>query len=496
MSTSEVIDESRAVAPYAPPSGGAPLPVVQGPPPLPVTDDASAEASGDPAVGELTIAERAIPAEVSAAWELELLIAGAVTFALFQIPGSLESALAWVEARTSGTQAAFAAAGYMYAKAIVYVLIVAFLLNLCARAYWVGLVGLHSVFPRGVRWERMGSSAGPYAIAEYKRRLASLPAVIGRVDNFASVIFSFAFLIVITFFFSVIGLAALTVISWGISRLFGGALHPKNVLVVLSALVILPLIVGGTLDKFYGKKLDPESRGGRALRRTMRFAAYVNGSALFGPIFLTLFTNLSKRVMLPLFYGAVGVAMLLGAVDTLSRMRGLSMGGSVYVPDNRDLRGVANDYYESLRDKARPTTGPLIQSDVITGPFVRLFIPFRADRHDPWLAAHCPGAQPLRKTSLHLSDAPADPARADSVAARTLACLGRLHAVAVDGTPRPELEYRFYTHPTTGRDGIITYIPTGPLPPGMHTLRIQPAPRNPQSKTRTPLQPYEIAFWR
>jgi hypothetical protein len=488
MPTSELTDETRAVAPYSPAAGGAPAPIVEGPPP-PVTDDA-------PPAGQIAVAERAIPAEVSAAWELELLIAGAVTFALFQIPGSLESALAWVEARTSGTQAGFAAAGYMYAKAIVYVLIVAFLLNLCARAYWVGLVGLHSVFPKGVQWERMGSSAGPYAVAEYKRRLASLPAVIGRVDNFASVIFSFAFLIVITFFYSVTALAILMVLAWGISRLLLGGENAKNVLVVLGAVTILPLIVGGTLDKVYGKKLDPESRAARVLRGTMRYAAYVNGSALFGPIFLTLFTNLSKRVMLPLFYGAVGVAMFLGAIDTLSRMSGLSMGGSVYLPDERDVRGVSNDYYETLRSADAPTTGPLIQSDVITGPYVRLFIPFRSDRHDPWLAASCPGAQPLRKTSLHLPDAPANAARADSVAARTLACLGRLHAVSIDGTLRPELEYRFYTHPATGRDGIITYIPTAPLAPGMHTLRIQPPPRSPRSKNRTPLEPYEIAFWR
>jgi hypothetical protein len=494
MSTSRVTDESRALAPYAPPAG-APVPIVEGAAPA-VAADPSAPVPADSPVGEISITERSIPAEVSAAWELELLIAGAVTFALFQIPGSLESALGWVEARTSGTQAGFAAAGYMYAKAIVYVLIVAFLLNLCARAYWVGLVGLHSVFPKGVRWERMGGSAGPYAVAEYKRRLASLPAVIGRVDNFASVIFSFAFLIVITFFYSVLGLAVLTGLAWAISRLFFGAEHAKHVLVALGLLVILPLIVGGTVDKIYGKRLDPDGRGARILRGTMRYAAYMNGSALFGPIFLTLFTNLSKRVMLPLFYGAVGVAMLLGVVDTLSRMSGLSMGGSVYVPDDRDVRGVANDYYESLRAADAPTTGPLIQSDVITGPYVRLFIPYRADRHDPWLASSCPGAQPLRKTSLHLSGAPANPARADSVAARTLACLGRLHAVAVDGTPRPELEYRFYTHPTTERDGIITYIPTASLAAGMHTLRIQPPPRSPRSTNRTPLQPYEIAFWR
>ena len=42
---------------------------------------------------------------------------------------------------------------YQYVKLILYTLISCFILHLCTRAYWVGLIGLETVFPHGVRWE-------------------------------------------------------------------------------------------------------------------------------------------------------------------------------------------------------------------------------------------------------------------------------------------------------------------------------------------------------
>jgi hypothetical protein len=497
MSSSHPAEERLVPAPYTPEVAPPPA-AVRASGPLAAIPSAGLPAEEPRPGGEGSIAfsERAIPAEVSAAWELELLIAGAVTFALFQLPSSLDAALAWVEPRTAGVGQFVAYSGFLYAKSILYVLIIAFLLNLCARAYWVGLVGLHSVFPRGVRWDGLGKSAGPFATAEYKRRLSSLPAVISRVDNFASVIFSFAFLIVLTFLASVTILAVLGGVAWGASTLLFGGRHASTIVYTLSALLLGPLILGGLVDKVWGARLAPDGRAARVLRGMMRYAAWVNGSALFGPIFMTLFTNLRRGVMLPVFYGAVLVALAMGFVDFVGKMGGFGGGGSRFLPDDMDLRGVETAYYEASREPGDPTTVPMIQSDIVTGPYVRLFIPYVPDRHDPWMARNCPDARPLRSTRLHLRrPGPATPGD-DSAAARTLGCLARLHAVALDGAPRPELQFRFFAHAATGREGIITYIPTAPLAAGQHTLIVQPAPRRPSSRNRRPPEPAEIVFWR
>src|SRR5688572_29079277 len=101
MQTPETVDDRRLPSPYTPES--APLaPAASGEvatiPPAGLPTDAP-HADGERSVG---FTERNIPAEVSAAWELELLIAGAVTFALFQLPSALDAGLTWLEPRVSG----------------------------------------------------------------------------------------------------------------------------------------------------------------------------------------------------------------------------------------------------------------------------------------------------------------------------------------------------------------------------------------------------------
>src|SRR5690348_14132693 len=165
------------------------------------------------------LAAAGIP-DTSPTWELELLISGAVLFALFQIPGVLTSFFARIEPQTTSAMMTVVFFVQMYVKAIVYALIASFVVHLIARAYWVGLVGLHSVFPRGARWENFKS--GPVTLELYRARLVSLPEIISRTDNFCSVIFSFAFLLVLLFGFTVLLSGVCGLIAYGVSRLVGG----------------------------------------------------------------------------------------------------------------------------------------------------------------------------------------------------------------------------------------------------------------------------------
>ena len=80
-----------------------------------------------------------------------------------------------------------------------------------------------------------------------------------------------------------------------------------------------------------------------------------------------------------------------------------------------------------------------------------------------------------------------------------LRSLASIHGVAVNGTQRPEIDFRFYTQPATGLRGIVGYIPTASLPRGRNVLVVQPAPRRRVSPgeeaKRRPLTPYTIPFW-
>ncbi|AHG90570.1 hypothetical protein J421_3033 [Gemmatirosa kalamazoonensis] len=443
------------------------------------------------------IVEQRIPTEVSAAWELELLIAGAVTFALFQLPGSIDALREQLMPKATGGWLMAVLLGYLYTKVIVYTLIAAFLLNLTLRAYWVGLVGLHSVFPRGVDWERMQSRAGPATIEEYRRRHSSIPSIIARVDNFASVIFSFAFLVVVTCLFSLVGSALFGGVAWAINQLVFGGRHGLLVFELLAFGFAVPLVAIGVVDKKYGRRWAPDSVAGRRLRRAARVAMRVNGSSLLGPIMFTLYTNVRKGLLMATFYATFVGALLIAIVELFVRLGAFAGGAPRYVPDDEAIRGVDADHYESMRGAASNPGAITIQSDVIQDPYVRLFIPYSTDRHDPALAASCPQAAPLRPGHLHFAIAPSGKQRdvVERNATAVLACLSRMHTVTLDGAPQ-DVALRFYTQPATGRRGMIAYLPTATLASGPHTLAVMPAPRAPDSRNATPLRPIEIPFWK
>ena len=97
-------------------------------------------------IGEDQPAKRTTPT-----WESELLISGATVFGLMQLPDPLNRLLiVWM----NGNEAAIVdllRTISIYLQFSLITLILTFVLHLLARGYWIALVGLHSVYPQGVR---------------------------------------------------------------------------------------------------------------------------------------------------------------------------------------------------------------------------------------------------------------------------------------------------------------------------------------------------------
>ncbi len=433
-------------------------------------------------VGAPSFAERSLPTQVSAAWELELLIAGAVTFALLQLPDQLEAGRAWLTSVVGGSRAGLTVAtmGAVYAKAALYTLILAFITNLAARAYWVGLVGLHSVYPQGPRWDQL--RMGPVFTETYQRQIPSLPTLIARVDNFASVIFSFGFLVVVWVVFSVAGVALFAAIAVGIARLLTGGRYVFPIAAGLGALLLTPSVIASFIDKHHADRMSPVVR--RRITSIARTTTRLNGAALFGPIMFTLMSNAGRRRIMTLAFAALVGSLAISMGERFVRDGIFGVSRASFAPDDPDLRGVHAEHYESLVPARLGDRVTTIQSDVITEPYVRLFVPFRDERHALALR-DCPGAAG--------TGAPA--AGRTAAAARVLGCLTALHAVSVDGVRVPDPGFRFYTHPGSGVSGMVAYLPTATLAPGMHTLVVQPPPMRADRRHR-PNPATEIPFWR
>jgi hypothetical protein len=424
--------------------------------------------------------------DVSATWEIELLISGLVLIGLLQLPALLDRFFDPRLPHAIGGVRTVLFALQLYLKAAAFALIASFVVHLVARGYWVGLIGLNSVFPRGPRWDQL--RYGPVSIEYYRRRFQSLPDRIATVDDFCSVAFPFAFLVV----FMVIVSLALGGVFGGITYLvtkflLGGRDGQVVFFALATAFMVLPLSIALT-DKKLGARIPPGSAAGRALRMGVRAMATITMMPLIAPVMLTLFSNIRKTLIYPVFYLAFFGVLAASFMSVLVRRGQLQVNAYDYFGPSR-THEVDGRFYETMRPEDHAFDAvPMIQSDMVADPYVRLFIPTLPRRMNPWVERHCPEVTPIARRGL-TGAADSVPDRA---AAATLACLGRAFAIQVNGAPRPELDLRFHEHPRLGLRGVITYIPTDSLPRGRNEIRVNAIP----AADSITLPPFVIPFWR
>ena len=91
-----------------------------------------------------------------------MLISGVAVFAMLQLPGWLNDRLMFLLPRFEDSWRASLIMVFSYAMGAAVILAATFALHLLLRAYWIALVGMHSVYPDGIRWERLRLESNPY----------------------------------------------------------------------------------------------------------------------------------------------------------------------------------------------------------------------------------------------------------------------------------------------------------------------------------------------
>jgi len=131
-------------------------------------------------------------------WEPELLISGLAIFATSQLPDFIIRGWYYYDFNLK-TDATFIdeMIPILITGAVISaieILYFAFILHFVIRAFWVGMIGLNSVFPKGIQYQKLQVSE--YYKAEMEKRLGHSKDFLLATDKAASVIFSVAFSIV------------------------------------------------------------------------------------------------------------------------------------------------------------------------------------------------------------------------------------------------------------------------------------------------------------
>lgn len=364
-----------------------------------------------------------LPQRTTPTWEMETLLSGATVFALFQAYAELNVAVFWLFERLPSELGGIVSPLGLYVQGGVLGLALGFLVHLLLRAAWVSLIGLRSVDPEGRL--RDNENLGPAQRTLLGEALDALPQRIAALDDAATLVFGAALGLAKMMTGLTLTLGALFLLAYALAKGLGLDKHLVPITFAFLALWIVPLMLATMVDNHAGKH-------GRAAPRWVM--PVLRGYALAG---FTADRNLGTTMATYRVAGAkrgwraqFAIAAIVTSVILVSLM--------VPVLQQRGVGGLLDGAFPELRagdagaarsphylDRQRPgdvQNAPALASEVLTGPYAKLWIPYVPEWHDAALARCTP-----KSRERWLADVAASRAVLD--------CLAASQPIRLDGRP-------------------------------------------------------------
>ena len=438
-----------------------------------------------------------IPKRTTPTWEMEVLLSGATVFAVWQLFGAMAPAIAYLTPRLPAHFGELGGVLYIYVAGGLAMIGLAFALHLVLRAYWVALVGMHSVFPGGLRMD--GIKAGPVAKKHLLARWPDTSRSIDAADNRATIVFGLGFgvaaiLVPITLVVSVIYSITLGV-CWALGRLDAVIW----VFLALTAAFLLPYLGAQLLDRALGDRILPGTPTFRAFDAVFRLYRRFGMSRESNPLVTLYSSNVGDRRGNVVVVSIMLVSMLLAALMLARESLHLGPGGFGGFPS--PWRGteatVDGRHYATMQEPGATVGLPFLPSPSLRGNYARLVVPYLPSRHAGALAGCAEGAdeaagEARESAPRKLRDSLEESAHRGAL----LACFAKHFEVRLDGellaTP-PD----WYLDPSRDLRGLLFMVPLEGLAPGRHELQVvSPDDRTDDNPDAPASLPDRIPFWR
>ena len=438
-------------------------------------DSAATPGSDDP---------QQIPKRTTPTWDMELLISGATVFGLLQLPALTDRLMFNMNNGSAMEITALVMALWVYMKFALLTLIGTFIAHLALRGHWVALVGLHSVYPEGIRWDKLNKRMGPHYIETSRDQCGEMAALIERADNRASRVFGVGFGMAAVMLMPIVIVSLGTGLLWAFLAL-GGPGGDATLYAVMAGFLLLFLPFGLVVawDRWRGAKAPAGSREGRWLRRIFRFYSVMGFSRSNNPLLLLFASNEGGRLTGWLVGTTMALMMAVVSYQAFAARIGWGFGDYPGLPDDRVMtpNALLPMHYASQRgDGVILVPPPYIPDPLVRGPYLRVFIPYLPSRHTLAMQRRCP-------ETLARDDAGGDRARLD--------CLAAILDLRVNGQPAG-VPLDAAEDPQTGQRGMLAMVPVSALPAGRHDLNVTPPTETGREPVDEKTRPYLIPFWR
>lgn len=207
-----------------------------------------------------------LPKRTTPTWEVELLISGATAFSLIQLLGATDDWFLRLQLLlNNGALLAILNPLQIYVRIALICLTLAILAHLVIRAYWVALIGLHSVYRGPPDISKI--TAGPYSRRALETETKDIPARIETADNLATQIFGYGIGMALMMLIPSVLMLLVLAVALLLSTFLPSQQAAKIALVALALPVVIFFIVPSMIDQYFGKRITENSALGRALSK-------------------------------------------------------------------------------------------------------------------------------------------------------------------------------------------------------------------------------------
>ncbi|GAB4240705.1 MAG: hypothetical protein Tsb0034_17310 [Ekhidna sp.] len=393
-------------------------------------------------------------------WEPEILLSGIVLYGMFQLPELLDSFLLYFKSNIFGR---FSDVDNLISvlKVGIYWLITGLIIHLFSRGVWIGFVGLSYTFPKSVRTEKL-----PYT-GRFLKKVKTIPqlvSIVDRLEKVSSSIFSLSFLlfmIVLGGYFYVFFLLALPYILL-VAFLDFDFDHPfftyyqyvySGPLAVLGVIAFIDFISLGALKRV--KFLEP------VYWPLHRFISLFTLSRIYRNIYYVFASNLNKWVLaISLILLSIG-SIVITVIDANSKSKSDRF-TRIELWDDSPQYSIYSGYYDNMNHEA-PSLYASIQSDVIDGNTIKLFIVADIDREEM-----------IKEYGGYDSLLAAMPdAREEEIQLQTVK---NFYHVYMDDSLIANFDPLFYYKDHTNQRGYMAYLNITGLKKGLHEIKLTPPP--------------------
>ncbi len=390
-------------------------------------------------------------------WEAELLVSAISIYSTFQLFNGISWATNFFIDVLNPNQYYAAYFIVFFGLIAISVLAAMFVIHFFLRAYWIGLVGLNSVFPD------YSIEDSAYSKIYTKKILSILPKLKGsihKVDELCSVIFSAAFTFLLSFgyiaLFSCIYLLLYNLLSDYIST---------YILLAPWFLIFSGMMFQSIITIISNLKANKEKEKLQILNFKLVKIVYV---VVYGPLYKSILqvsmifgSNFKKKKSL---IHLIILFLFSGLFVAILQIPKTNIFYLIQYENYFDANKTYSEYYKSSNHENYFLLAPEIESDKITSKAMQVFIPV-FDHEIKTRETICDEYN--NDSSKEKKEQRQD--RAEYL----LECYKKYIHVYINDNKVAVDFLRYHKHPKTKQFGLLCFIKMNDLPTGLHYLKVE-----------------------